>query len=288
MDSKTTKRYSYSYDDYEENGKSAETMITDILEDPEFPALEELVIGDWGDAWEDSCQPLLNGMIEHAERFSHIRRLFVADMDYEECEVSWIMQGDYSKLWAALPNLRSLTIKGSMELELGDICHDGLEELTIICGGLGLSVMQSIQNAKLPNLKKLLLYIGVEDYGFDGNADTVKELLNKAEFPKLTYLGIADSEIQDELTKVVLESKFIGQIETLDLSLGTLTDEGGQLILETIPKWPNIKNLDVHYNYLTDQMAESLEKLPIAVDASERNKPDEYHGSIYMNAMLTE
>ncbi len=112
--------------------------------------------------------------------------------------------------------------------------------------------------------------------------------MNKAEFPKLTYLGIVDSEIQDELAKVVLESKFIGQIETLDLSLGTLTDEGGQLLLETIPKWPNIKNLDIHYNYLTDQMAGSLEKLSIAVDASERNKPDEYRGTIYMNAMLTE
>lgn len=283
-----SKRYTYSYDEYEEQGKRAADMVADILADPDFLSLTELIIGDWGGAWEDSCQPILDQMIEHADQFSHIQSLFIGDMDFEECEVSWIMQGNFSGLWAALPNLRSLTIKGSMDLELGDICHEGLEELTIICGGLGSDVIRSVQNAKLPNLKKLLLYIGIDDYGFDGNADTVKELLDKADFPKLSYLGIVDSEIQDELVKAVLESKFMGQVETLDLSLGTLTDQGGQLLLETLPKWTNIKNLDVHYNYLTDEMAEKLEKLPMTVDASERNQPDEYHGTIYMNAMLTE
>ena len=270
-----SKRYTYSYDEYEEQGKRAADMVADILADPDFLSLTELIIGDWGGAWEDSCQPILDQMIEHADQFSHIQSLFIGDMDFEECEVSWIMQGNFSGLWAALPNLRSLTVKGSMDLELGDICHEGLEELTIICGGLGSDVIRSVQNAKLPNLKKLLLYIGIDDYGFDGNADTVKELLDKADFPKLSYLGIVDSEIQDELAKTVLESKFMGQVETLDLSLGTLTDQGGQMLLETLPKWTNIKNLDVHYNYLTDEMAEKLEKLPMTVDASERNQPDE-------------
>lgn len=283
-----SKRYTYSYDEYEEQGKSAKDMVADIMADPDFLSLTELIVGDWGNAWEDSCQPILDGIVAHAGQFSHIQSLFIGDMDFEECEVSWIMQGNFSGLWAALPNLRSLTVKGSMDLVLGDICHEGLEELAIICGGLGSDVIRSVQNAKLPNLKKLLLYIGIDDYGFDGNADTVKELLDKADFPKLTYLGIVDSEIQDELAKVVLESKFMGQVETLDLSLGTLTDQGGQLLLDTLPKWPNIRNLDVHYNYLTDEMAQKLEKLSIAVDASERNQPDEYHGTIYMNAMLTE
>ena len=85
-----------------------------------------------------------------------------------------------------MPQLKELTIKGSTDLELGEICHEGLESLTIICGGLSRSVLRSIQDAKLPGLKKLLLYIGVEAYGFDGDENTVKELLEKADFPKLT------------------------------------------------------------------------------------------------------
>lgn len=284
----TAKTYTYTYDQYETDARNAKSMVEDILADPDFPRITELAVGDWGNSWEDSCQPILDGIVGHADQFSHIEKLFIGDMDYEQCEVSWIIQGNYSKLWAALPNLKRLVIKGSMDLELGEACHEGLEELTIICGGIGKGVLASVQNAKLPNLKKLLLYLGVEDYGFDGNADTVRELLAKADFPKLQYLGITDSEIQDEVAKAVLESKFIGQIETLDLSMGTLTDQGGALLLEELPKWPNVKALDVHYHYLTDEMAEKLKGLPITVDVSEKNEPDEYRGTIYMNAMLTE
>lgn len=282
------KKYAYSYEEYEEQGKGAESLVGDILADSDFPALTELVIGDWGNAWEEDCQKILDGIVEQAEHFSHIESLFIGDMDYEECEVSWIMQGDYSRLWAALPQLKELTIKGSMDLELGEICHEGLESLTIICGGLPKSVFRSIQDAKLPSLKKLLLYIGIEDYGFDGNEDTVKELLEKADFPQLTYLGIEDSEIQDDLAQVVLDSKFMGQINTLDLANGTLTDKGGELLLKELPKWPNVKKLDVHYHYLSDEMVEKLETLPIEIDASEGNEEEEYDGDIYRNAMLTE
>lgn len=263
-------------------------MLGEILEDPDFAGLTGLVIGDWGNTWEDSCQEILDGISADAERFSHIESLFVGDMDYEECEVSWIIQGDYGKLWSAMPQLKELTIKGSTDLELGEIRHENLESLTIICGGLPSTVIESIRKAHLPGLKKLLLYIGIEDYGFDGNVDTIKELLEKADFPNLTYLGIADSEIQDELTEAVLESKFMSQISTLDLSLGTLTDKGGALLLEKLPAYPNIRKLDVHYHYMSEEMANKLQTLPMEADVSERNEPDEYKGNIYMNAMLTE
>ena len=128
----------------------------------------------------------------------------------------------------------------------------------------------------------------MEDYGFDGDADTIKTLLAEADFPALTYLGIADSEIQDELTEVVLDSKFMGQISTLDLSGGTLTDKGGKLLLEKLPMFPNLKKVDLHFNYLTKEMLEALEDLPMEVDTSENDEPEEYNGELYMNAMLTE
>lgn len=281
------KTYFYNYEDYE-GGKGAEALIEEIMESKQFPNLTELVIGNWGGAWEESCQAIIDSIVEKPDQFSHIQKLFIGNMGFEDCEVSWIMQGNYSKLWAAMPQLKELTIKGSMDLELGEVCHEELETLTIICGGLPKDVILSIQKAKLPKLKKLLLYIGIEDYGFDGDKDTIRELLEQADFPALTYLGITDSEIQDEIAEAVLDSKFMGQIDTLDLSNGTLTDKGGALLLEKIPSWTNIKKLDLHYNYLSDEMAEKLEALPIEVDASDREEPEEYNGEIYMNAMLTE
>ncbi len=282
-----SKTYSYDYDEYE-SGKNAGTMAEDILADPEFSDLEELIIGGWGGEYEDDCQPILDAIADNPDRFSHITKLFVGDMDFEVCEVSWIMQGNYSRIWKAMPQLKELTIKGSMELTLGEIEHENLESLTIICGGLGADVIKEITKAKLPNLKKLLLYIGVEDYGFDGNADTVREMLADSDYPGLTYLGIVDSEIQDELTEVVLESKYIRQIETLDLSCGTLTDKGANLLLEKLPELSNIRKLDVHHHYLSNEMMEKLGKLSLDVDMSEQEKPDEWDGKLWYNAMLTE
>lgn len=284
-----SKKYAITYEQYDE-GMSLEDMVKGILEDPEFPQLNELIIGCWGDAWDDGCQTILDAIVADADKFSHIEKLFVGDMDYEECEVSWIIQGNYSKLWKAMPQLKGLTIKGSSELTLGEICHENLEELTIICGGLPKNVFEELQQAKLPNLKKLLLYIGIEDYGFDGDENTVKDLLEKADFPKLEDLGIADSEIQDELTEVVLESKFMGQIHTLDLSCGTLTDKGAKLLLEKLGQYPKVKKLDLHHHYLSEEMMKRLETelSGIELDLSDPNEKEEWNGRIWMNAMLTE
>ena len=274
-----SKTYSYDYNEYE-NGKNAESMVKDILADPEFTGLDELIIGSWGSAYEDDCQPIIDAIVENADRFSHITKLFMGDMDFEECEVSWIMQGDYSQIWKAMPQLKELTIKGSMELTLGEIEHENLESLTIICGGLGADVIKEIEKAKLPGLKKLLLYVGVEDYGFDGTADTIKELLANSDFPNLTYLGIVDSEIQDELAQVVLECKYIRQIEVLDLSCGTLTDKGGSLLLEKLPELSNIRKLDVHHHYLSDEMMEKIGNLSLEADVSEQEEAEEWNGEI--------
>ncbi len=286
-----SKRFSYTYEEVTEEEKSASTMIEDIMKDDEFASLEEVVIGCWGEVWDDQggAQILVNDIVANKDRFSHIKSLFIGDMDYEDCEVSWIYQANYSAIWEAMPQLEKLVIKGSNDLTLGAVKHDTLQELEIICGGLPASVIQEIQNAKLPALKKLLLYIGVDEYGFDGDSSTIKELLDKSEFPQLTYLGLTDSEIQDEIAELVLNCKYISRIDTLDLSMGTLTDKGGQMLLDAIGTYPNIKNLDLHYHYLSDPMMKKLTALSLNVDVDEQEEPYVYSdGEVSYYPMLTE
>lgn len=283
-----SKSFSYTYEEVDEEEKSVETMVADIMADPEFSELEEIIIGNWGEAWEMSAQTIIDDIVANKDKFSHIKSLFIGDMDYEECEVSWIIQGNYSELWAAMPQLERLIIRGSTELELGTIEHANLQVLKIICGGLPANVIEQIQKAKLPELKQLLLYIGSEGYGFDGDIATIQALVEQSDFPKLEYLGIADSEIQDEITEVVLKSKYMSQIRVLDLSMGTLTDKGGQLLLDTIGNYPNVEMLDLHRHYLSDEMMKKLQELSIAVDLEEQETPDEYRGEVYYYAGLTE
>ena len=90
------------------------------------------------------------------------------------------------------------------------------------------------------------------------------------------------------MAAAVLESKYIGQIETLDLSGGTLNDKGGEILLAGLAGYPNVKKLDLHYHYMTEEMEEKLKTLPLELDVSERNLPDEYDGEIWMYPMLTE
>ena len=283
------KKYYHEYEDYED-GKTAETMVGEILADPEFQNIDKLIIGDWGGAYEDSCQAVLDAIADNADKFSHITSLFVGDMDYEECEISWIMQGDYSRIWEAMPQLKEITVKGSTDLKLGKIKHGSLESLTIICGGLGSDVIKEIEEAELPELKKLLVYIGSDNYGFDGDADTVRSLLANSDFPKLEYLGIADSEIQDELTAVVLDCKYIDSITTLDLSCGTITDKGGELLLGKLPELKNLKKLDLSYNYLSDEMKDKLTAAApgVEMDLSDSQEAEEWDGELWLNAMVTE
>lgn len=58
--------------------------------------------------------------------------------------------------------------------------------------------------------------------------------------------------------------------------------------MDHLPEFPNIQELDVHYHYLSDDMMEKLEKLPIEVDVTEQNEPDEWEDEVYYYPMLTE
>lgn len=285
-----SKKYFYEYEEFEDGNKSCKTMVADILADSDFKNLDEVIIGCWGEAWEDEdgANAIIKDIIDNKEQFAHIKSLFIGDMDFEECEVSWIVQGDYENLFEAMPQLEKLTIKGSTDLTLGKVNAPNLRSLEIICGGLPKDVIESIRDAKLPALEELKLYIGVEDYGFDGSIADIKDLLDKSDFPKLTGLGLCDSEIQDDVCELVLNSKYMNQIERLELSMGSLTDKSGQLLLDKLPEFPGVKELDVHYHFLSDGMMKKLKALPIKVDMDEQNEPDEYDGNIYYYPMLTE
>ncbi|MBR2565538.1 MAG: STM4015 family protein [Paenibacillus sp.] len=262
-----------SYDDYEE-GIRMETLLQDLAAKPEAAVLESLIIGDWGQAYENSPQEFQDTLIKLAPSFPALKKLFIGDMESEECEVSWIVQTNLAPILQAFPNLTSFVIKGSSGLEIEPLQHSKLEELIIICGGLPNDVLSSIVTAKLPELRKLELYLGVEDYGFDGALEDVLPLLEKGRFPKLEYLGLKNSEIQDEIAKAVADAPILDQIQVLDLSEGTLSDEGAEALL-TSDKVKKLKDLNLSYHYMTDQMMQRWKQSGLSVDISDQQESDE-------------
>jgi predicted DNA-binding WGR domain protein len=266
------KKYYTEYD----SGAGVSDIAKYILNDPDLPKLKSIIIGMWDEEIYDvDPDEIFTMIIKNKEKFQHIESLFVGDMESEENEISWIVQGTYDKLLESLPNLKSLTIQGSTGLVLGKINHPKLEELEIICGGLPASVVNDIKAAKLPALKKLVLYLGVDDYGYDCEVSDFADLAKKSLFPNLTHLGFTDSEEQDEMVRVILESDLLPQLEVIEISCGCLTDKGGQLILDAASKLGNLKKLDASFNYLSEGMMKSLKALPFEVDVSDsQGEPD--------------
>jgi len=112
-------------------------------------------------------------------------------------------------------------------LSLGNLSHENLESLEIICGELPKNVIKEIASSNLPKLNKLNLYMGGEDYGFDGDIEGVKELVKNPNLANLKYLGIGNSEIQDGIVEAVIESDIIKNLKVLDFSNGTLSSKYG-------------------------------------------------------------
>jgi len=273
------KKYYTEYD----SGIKAAALAEQIINDPDLPNLKSIIIGMWDEEIYDvNPDGIFAAIVANKDKFQHIESLFVGDMEQEENEVSWIHQGNYEELLKALPNLKTLKIKGSEGLSLGKVDHKCLEELVIITGGLPASVVNQIKAAQLPNLKKLVLYAGVEDYGGDCNPSDFAALAKKDMFPKLKYLGFVNSDKQDELVQIILDSDILPQLETVGISFGCLTDKGGQLILDGAPKLSELKKLRANFHYMSKDMVAKLKALPFEVEV------DDPQNDEYMYPMITE
>ncbi|MMZ42931.1 hypothetical protein D1872_44620 [compost metagenome] len=262
--------------DYEayENGQTMAKSIEELAAKPESAQVTDLIIGDWGGAYENSPDDFIPVLVKLKDQFPKVRKLFIGDMEYDECEVSWINQTNLSPLLEAFPKLESLHIKGSQDLSLEPLRHNHLQELVIICGGLPASVLQQIRNAELPELRKLELYLGVEDYGFDGKLEDILPFLDSNPFPKLTYLGLKDSEIQDEIAIAAANAPVIGQLEVLDLSQGTLSDQGAEALLAS-ESIKGLKHLDLSYHYMSSEMMERWKNSGLSVNVEDQQEADE-------------
>ena len=229
------KKYALSYDEAEEGVN----LMDKILKDKKLPSLKQITIGCWGYEGED-CSDIADGIVENKEKFAHFEGLFWGDIDFEEQEISWIEQVDLSPVLDAMPLLNNLKIKGTNNLSIGKKPRPNLKSLEIISGGLPDSVVEDILGSDLPNLEKLVLYVGVEDYGFDGDMNVFRPLFSKDRFPSLKWLGIVDAEEQNTVVEMFLESDILPQLETMDISAGVLTDEGARLLLDHVDKINNI------------------------------------------------
>lgn len=262
-------------EEYEDEHSIAERLDA-LLAESGSERLTTLLIGAWSGACEGgSSAEIVEKLVTVATRLPKLRGLFFGEMTYEECEVSWIVQADVSPLLAAFPKLEMLRIRGGTGLTFSRVRNTALKELAIETGGLSLQTIRELFLCDLPSLEHLELFLGEGGYGFDGSVEDLQPLLSGRLYPQLKYLGLMNSEIANDIAAVVVNSPVVERIDTLDLSLGNMTDEGARSLLALAPQ-KHLKRLDISHHYASQDVVDELQKvLPFEVVAEDRQEPED-------------
>ncbi|BCY11147.1 STM4015 family protein [Actinoplanes sp. L3-i22] len=262
-------------EDFEADLSEFEAALEQVLERCGPAGPTALVVGEWGSSYESEFPVEL--MVRHAARFSGLRALFIGDMTYEQCEISWINHNDITPLLEAFPALERLWVRGSQGLELTPGRFPGLRELVLQSGGLPLPVIRAVAASDLPNLEHLELWLGVATYGGDARAEDLAPILGGRSMPALTHLGLCNSEIADEVAAAVAAAPVVARLTRLDLSLGMLGDLGAEALLAGQPL-THLDRLDLHHHFMTAEMAQRVvDELPgVQVDVSDQQKEEQW------------
>lgn len=249
-------RLAEEYDDE----TSLEDRLQALVSQPEVARLRALVIGAWSGACEGGgAEGIVGRLAELAHELPGLRALFLGEMTMEECELSWINQTEVTPVLQAYPNLETLRIRGSEGLSFGKVSHAHLKELAIESGGLRRSVLREVFSCEFPELEHLELLLGEENYGWDGSVEDLQPLLSGKLYPKLKYLGLMNATIANDIAAVVVNSPMVHRIETLNLGMGNLDNEGVKSLLGLAGR-KNLKTLDISHHYATEEAIEELRK----------------------------
>jgi hypothetical protein len=254
------------------------------------------VIGCWATDVEESAAASRDLLIEAAPRFPNLKALFFGDIVMEEQEISWIVQTDLTPLLAAYPGLERLDVRGSTgggpntdSLKLSPFSHDALRVLRFESGGLPADVVRAVGASDLPRLETLEMWLGVTEYGGDATAADLAGILGGERLPALTRLGLMDSEITDELCAAVATAPVVARLGELDLSMGTLTDDGAEALLSGQPL-THLRELNLEHHFLTGPM---VTRLRAALDGAvlridEAQKPEVFGGEEHRYVAISE
>ncbi|MEI8165973.1 MAG: STM4015 family protein [Chloroflexales bacterium] len=281
-------RLALSYNTAQAGTQWSDQFVT-LLAHPDVAALAGLVVGAWGEMFDQSAEAarVVEALVAARDRLPNLRAIFFGDVISEECEISWIQNTDMSPLLSAYPQLEHFGVRGSNSLSFGALQHLNLRSLTVQSGGLPAGVVRAIAAAELPALEHLELWLGTPNYDGDATVEDLAPILAGDRFPRLRYLGLRNSELADEIAVALANAPVLEQLHVLDLSLGTLGDEGATALLAS-PATARLEKLDLHHHYCSPAVVAQLAALPLSVDTSEPEAPDIYGGERHRYVAVSE
>jgi hypothetical protein len=247
-----------------------------------------LTIGMWDDYIEPDSYPVAEVLAESAGRLPALRALFLGDI-FEGADggsdTAYIEHHDLTPILRAYPALEELWVRGRPS---GDgvphfepLRHSALRRMVFESGGLPAAAMRAVGECDFPALQHLEFYFGEPHYGGDATAADVEWLFGGGHFPNLTHLGLRDSVVQDAIAAEAAYAPIVSRLKTLDLSLGTLGDDGAAALLAGQPLG-HLEKLDLHHHYVSEPMQDRLRTAWPGVDVDLSEAQTESLGRRYI------
>ncbi|BBC38990.1 uncharacterized protein SGFS_102840 [Streptomyces graminofaciens] len=245
-----------------------------------------LVVGAWSDAYDNGPEKIIEALVAAKDRLPALRALFLGDIVMEECEISWINQGDVSPLLNAFGELEEFGVRGGQGLVFPAVRHERLRTLTVETGGMPVEAVRGVAASELPALVKLDLWLGTSEYGGDSEVADLAPILAGTRLPALRHLALRNSEMQDDICTALAAAPVVARLAVLDVSMGVLTDDGATALLTGQPL-THLITLDLHHNYLSaairDRLRDSLEAegVQVDVDPDDAESDEEDDGTVW-------
>ncbi len=224
-------------------------LVRELLGHPAARFLRELRIGSLGPDEHDYAD-VIDEIIRGCP--STLRTLSLVDLPPGTAELVFANLADVTPLLAATPLLEELLLAGN-QVVVSAIALPRLRRLAIATSDE--AVLGAIATASLPVLDSLRLS--------SGDADLPPAALAKLLSPSWTVrqLAITRTANTDHLVPHLLQSPLLSKLAQLDLSLGTLSDAGANVLLAAGRKLAHLETLELGGNTLSATMAARLEGL---------------------------
>jgi uncharacterized protein (TIGR02996 family) len=183
-----------------------------------------------------------------------LRSLTVGDYplgDYRDVD-DYII-GDLSTLWT-LPRLQTLVVHGAA-ITTGPIAHPTLANLELVTTELSSETLHAVAAIGAPKLHRLKLWCMYPFTTPDLHPFLARDDLG------LDHLGLYNTGDTDALCERLVASPLLPKLKTLDLSPGTLTDAGAQMLAKHADAFARLEVLDVSYNRLDVDGVRAISRL---------------------------
>lgn len=248
-----------------DRGKNVQATIPKtfelLLADPQAGQVEALLL-PFGIYC--SCKRLINALVQGKDRLTNLKALYIGDTYNSEYKTSNVLLSNMTPVLEAYPHLEVLQVRGlgagKDGLKFDPIRHESLKTLIIETSYLLCTeIIQQICTLELPSLEYLELWLGDDIYDAidqKEEPDNVNEsyikyvatIISGEIFPHLKYLGLRISGFSNVMAKSIVISPLMSSLRILNLSMGTLTSKGANLLLNC-PAINNLHTLDVSKIY---------------------------------------